>query len=111
MAGVAAVLTAFFLYIAGVISEPPKTILFSGLDPRAEAQVTAKLDAMQVKFDAKGDGGTILVPADEVTKRLMELPAQNLPPAGTGYEIFDKTDSFGTSAFVQNINQLRALEG
>jgi flagellar M-ring protein FliF len=111
MVGVAAVLTAFFLYVAGVISEPPKTILFSGLDPRAAAQVTAKLDAMQVKYDAKGDGGTILVPADEVTKLRMELASENLPAAGTGYEIFDKTDSFGTSAFVQNINQLRALEG
>ena len=27
MAGVAAVLTAFFLYVAGVISEPAKSIL------------------------------------------------------------------------------------
>ncbi len=111
MVGVAAVLTAFFLYVAGVISEPPKTILFSGLDPRAAAQVTAKLDAMQVKYDAKGDGGTILVPADQVVKLRMELASENLPAAGTGYEIFDKTDTFGTSAFVQNINQLRALEG
>ncbi len=111
MAGVAAVLTAFFLYVAGVISEPPKTILYSGLDPRAAAQVTAKLDAMNVKYDAKGDGGTILVPADQVTKLRMELASENLPAAGTGYEIFDKTDSFGTTAFVQNINRLRALEG
>ena len=111
MVGVAAVLTAFFLYVAGVISEPAKTILFSGLDPRAAAQVTAKLDAMQVKYDAKGDGGTILVPSDEVTKLRMELASENLPAAGTGYEIFDKSDTFGTSAFVQNINQLRALEG
>ncbi|HUO01689.1 MAG TPA: flagellar basal-body MS-ring/collar protein FliF, partial [Rhizomicrobium sp.] len=28
-----------------------------------------------------------------------------------GYEIFDKSDAFGTTAFVQNINRLRALEG
>jgi flagellar M-ring protein FliF len=111
MAGVAAVLTVFFLYVAGVISEPPKTILFSGLDPRAAAEVTAKLDAMQVKYDAKGDGGTILVPSDQVTKLRMELASENLPAAGTGYEIFDKSDSFGTTAFVQNINRLRALEG
>ena len=111
MAGVAAVLTAFFLYVAGVISEPPKTILYSGLDPRAAAQVTAKLDAMNVKYDAKGDGGTILVPADQVVKLRMELASENLPAAGTGYEIFDKSDSFGTTAFVQNINRLRALEG
>src|ERR1700744_472472 len=111
MVGVAAVLTAFFLYVAGVISEPAKTILYAGLEPRDAAAVTAKLDAMNVPYDAKGDGGTILVPADEVTKLRMELAAENLPAAGTGYEIFDKTDSFGTSAFVQNINQLRALEG
>jgi flagellar M-ring protein FliF len=34
MAGVAAVLTAFFLYIAGAITEPPKTILYAGLEAR-----------------------------------------------------------------------------
>ena len=110
MAGVAAVLTAFFLYIAGAITEPPKTILFSGLEARDAAQVTAKLDAMAVKYDVK-DGGTVLVPADQVTKLRMALAQDNLPAAGIGYEIFDKSDAFGTTAFVQNINRLRALEG
>jgi flagellar M-ring protein FliF len=111
MAGVAALLTAFFLYIAGAITEPPKTILYAGLEPRDAAAVTAKLDAMNVKYDAKGDGGTILVPADQVTKLRMALAQDNLPAAGVGYEIFDKSDAFGTTAFVQNINRLRALEG
>src|SRR3984957_16939989 len=110
MAGVAAVLTAFFLYIAGAITEPPKTILYGGLEPRDAAAVTAKLDGMNVKYDAKADG-TILVPADQVTKLRMALAQDNLPSAGVGYEIFDKSDTFGTTAFVQNINQLRALEG
>ncbi|GEM_PF-4255170 len=41
MVGVAAVLTAFFLYVAGAISEPPKTILYAGLAPRDAAQVTS----------------------------------------------------------------------
>ena len=81
MAGVAAVLTAFFLYIAGAITEPPKTILFGGLEPRDAAAVTAKLDGMNVKYDAKGDG-TILVPADQVTKLRMALAQDNLPAAG-----------------------------
>jgi flagellar M-ring protein FliF len=111
MAGVAAALTAFFLYVAGVVSEPPMTILYAGLEPRDAAAVTAKLDAMSVKYEAKGDGGTILVANDQVTKLRMELASEHLPSAGVGYEIFDKTDSFGTTAFVQNINQLRALEG
>jgi len=111
MAGVAAALTAFFLYAAGVLSEAPKSILYSGLESRDAAAVTAKLDAMQVKYDIKGDGGTILVPSDQVTKLRMELAQDNLPAAGVGYEIFDKSDTFGSTAFVQNINRLRALEG
>ena len=110
MAGVAAVLTAFFLYIAGALTEPPKTILFSGLESRDAAAVTAKLDSMAVPYDVK-EGGTVLVPADQVTKLRMALAQDNLPAAGVGYEIFDKSDTFGTTAFVQNINQLRALEG
>jgi len=110
MAGVAAVLTAFFLYIAGAITEPPKAILFSGLESRDAAAVTGKLDGMTVKYDVK-DGGTILVPADQVTKLRMALAQDNLPAAGVGYEIFDKSDTFGTTAFVQNINHQRALEG
>ena len=110
MAGVAAALTAFFLYVAGVVTEPPKTILFSGLESRDAAAVTAKLDSMAVKYDVK-DGGTVLVDADQVTKLRMALAQDNLPAAGVGYEIFDKSDAFGTTAFVQNINQLRALEG
>jgi len=110
MAGIAAVLTAFFLYIAGTLTEAPKTILFSGLESRDAAAVSSKLDAMAVKYDVK-DGGTILVPADQVTKLRMALAQENLPAAGVGYEIFDKSDAFGTTAFVQNINHLRALEG
>ncbi len=110
MAGVAAALTAFFLYVAGVISEPSQTILYAGLEPREAAQVAAKLDAMTIKYDTRADG-TILVPSDQATKLRMELASQNLPSAGVGYEIFDKSDTFGATAFTQNINRLRALEG
>lgn len=111
MAGVAAALTVFFLYVAGVIGSPPKAILFSGLDPRDASSVTAKLDALNVPYDLKADGGTIMVPADQVTKLRMEMAQDNLPAAGVGYEIFDKSDTFGATAFVQNINMLRAMEG
>jgi flagellar M-ring protein FliF len=110
MAGVAAALTAFFLYTAGVLSTPPKSILFSGLEQRDAAAVVAKLDASNTAYEIK-DGGTILVPSDQVTKLRMDLAQENLPAAGVGYEIFDKSDAFGTTAFVQNINRLRAVEG
>jgi flagellar M-ring protein FliF len=111
MAGVAAALTGFFLYVFGLIAEPPKSILFSGLEPRDASAVIAKLDAMSVKYEQRGDGGTILVPADQAAKIRMQLATEGVPSAGVGYEIFDKSDSFGTTAFVQNVNRLRALEG
>ncbi len=111
MAGVAAALTAFFLYTAGVLSTPPKAILFSGLEQREASAVAAKLDALNVPYELKADGGTIMVPSDQVTKLRMDLAQENLPSAGVGYEIFDKSDAFGTTAFVQNINRLRAIEG
>lgn len=111
MAGVAAALTVFFLYVAGAISEPPKSILYSGLEQRDASAVVSKLDSLNVKYETKDDGATILVPADQVTKLRMQLAQENLPAAGVGYEIFDKTDTFGATAFVQNINKLRAMEG
>jgi len=111
MAGVAAALTGFFLYVFGLIAEPPKAILYSGLEGREATAVVAKLDALNVPYEQRGDGGTILIPADQVSKIRMQLATDGLPSAGVGYEIFDKTDTFGTTAFVQNINRLRALEG
>jgi flagellar M-ring protein FliF len=42
----------------------------------------------------------------------MTLAEGGLPKGGgMGYEIFDKSDALGTTSFVQNINNLRALEG
>ena len=111
MAGVTAALTGFFLYVFGLIAEPPKAILFSGLEGRDASAVISKLDALNVPYEQKGDGGTILIPADQVTKIRMQLATDGLPSAGVGYEIFDKSDTFGTTAFVQNVNRLRAIEG
>lgn len=111
MAGVAAALTGFFLYVFGMIAEAPKAILFSGLEGREATTVITKLQALNIPYEQKGDGGTILIPADQVSKIRMQLAAEGLPSDGVGYEIFDKTDTFGTTAFVQNVNRLRAIEG
>ena len=57
MAGVAAALTGFFLYVFGLIAEPPKSILYSGLEARDAASVISKLEALNVPYEQKGDGG------------------------------------------------------
>ncbi|WHQ46715.1 MAG: hypothetical protein MTP17_04425 [Candidatus Midichloria sp.] len=43
----------------------------------------------------------------------MSLAQEGLLSSGhvTGYELFNKSDSFGTSQFVYNINMVKALEG
>src|SRR4029077_17259991 len=75
-------------------------------------QIVQKLEAMGTPYQIKGDGGQILVPADQVGRLRMAMAEAGLAPTGiTGYEIFDKTDALGTSSLVQNINHVRALEG
>ena len=60
----------------------------------------------------RGDGSTVMVPAEQVARLRMALAQNGLPSGGgVGYEIFDKGDSLSATSFVQNINQLRALEG
>ena len=112
MAGVAAALTAFFLYVAGVISEPPKTILYSG--PRTARRGPGHRQARRHERAVRRQGRRRHDPrslrsGDEAAHGTGV--ARILPAAGVGYEIFDKSDTFGTTAFVQNINRLRALEG
>jgi flagellar M-ring protein FliF len=61
-----------------------------------------------------GVGGTqILVPSAEVARLRLTLAKNGLPSKGSivGYEIFDKSETLGTSSFVHNVNLIRALEG
>jgi flagellar M-ring protein FliF len=60
----------------------------------------------------RGDGDTILIPRDQITTTRMTLAGSGLPQRGqVGYEIFDEQSTLGATSFVQNINNVRALEG
>jgi flagellar M-ring protein FliF len=109
---VAVTLLGFFAYLGMRMSAEPMALLFSDVAPEDAAKMTAALDAMNVKYELKGDGTTIYAPESAVLKLRMELAAKGLPAGGTvGYEIFDNADALGTTNFLQNINHLRALEG
>ena len=63
-------------------------------------------------YELRNDGNTVMVPKDRVARLRMSLAGEGLPKGGgVGYEIFDKSDALGTTSFIQNINNLRALEG
>ncbi|HMM14194.1 MAG TPA: flagellar basal-body MS-ring/collar protein FliF [Parvibaculum sp.] len=109
---VALSMLGFFAYLGLRMTAEPMALLFSDIAREDAAKMTTALDAMNVKYELRGDGTTIFVPERSVLKLRMALAAKGLPSGGTvGYEIFDNADALGTTSFLQNINHLRALEG
>jgi flagellar M-ring protein FliF len=109
---VVAATVGFFAYVGTRMSAPHYGLLYSDLDLRDSGQIVQKLDALNVPYEVKGGGAQILVPSEQVAKLRMAMAEAGLPRGGSvGYELFDKSEGLGTSTFVQNINQVRALEG
>ena len=112
MGAVTLALVGFFAFVMTKMSTPGMGVLFSDLPIQDSNTITRDLENRGIKFEIRQDGGTILVPRDMTTKLRMEFAGKGLPAGGNvGYEIFDKSDSFSATSFVQGINQLRALEG
>lgn len=102
----------FFIYLTSRLTTPTMALLYAGLDPADGAKIVAKLETMSVPYDVRGGGTQILVPGDQVAKLRMTVAQEGLPAGGSmGYEIFDRSESLGTSNFVLNVHHLRALEG
>ncbi len=107
-AGVAAALSALVLHLG----TEPKALLYANLDLKEAASISQALDAAGIKYEAKGDGSTIMVSRDKVASTRLMLSSKGLPTSGSvGYEIFDNASALGQTDFVQNLNRQRALEG
>lgn len=87
-------------------------LLYSNLDPKSAGEIISKLDGQGVSYELRGDGSQIMVPSGQAPRLRMMFAQDGLPGGdGIGYEIFDKGDSLSTTAFTQDINYIRALEG
>lgn len=112
MGAVAAILIGFFGVVIARVSQPTMATLFADLSFDDTTAITRELESLNVPFELRRDGEIILVPDDQVLSTRMRLAEQGLPTGGSmGYEIFDKTDTLGSTSFVQNVNRVRALEG
>ena len=112
LAAVGFALIAFFTFIVTRLASPGMTLLYSGLDPADSGQIVQRMEAQGVPFELRGDGSQIYVPQDQVARLRLSLASEGIPAGGSiGYEIFDRADALGTTNFVQQINQIRALEG
>lgn len=113
LAAVGVMLLGFFAVIAMRISAPSFTSMYSNLNMEDSARIVAELEQQGVPYQIRANGSEIAVPSDKMLRLRMSMAEQGLPSVGNvmGYEIFDKSDSFGSSQFVLNINAARALEG
>ncbi|HZZ35022.1 MAG TPA: flagellar basal-body MS-ring/collar protein FliF [Caulobacteraceae bacterium] len=106
--GAAALVAAILLNLGG----QPKALLYSNLDLREAGSITQALDAAGIKYEAKGDGSTIMIDRDKVGSTRLMLAGKGLPTASSiGYEIFDTQSALGQTDFVQQLNMKRAMEG
>ncbi len=99
--------------IAFSMSKPTMVPLYGELSQEDASLVVSKLQAIGKTYTTDKNGKTIMVPISDVLPLRMQL-AQDGIPSNTpilGYEIFDKNDIIGSSQFVNNVNEVRALEG
>lgn len=112
MGAVVLALLAFFVFVSLRVSTPDYALLYRDLSSADAGQVAAALEVAQIPYQISQDGASVMAPEDQVGRARMLLAEQGLPNGGSmGYEIFDKQSGFGTTNFVQNVNQVRALEG
>jgi flagellar M-ring protein FliF len=112
MAAVTLTLIGFFAFLIMRVTAVPMTVLFTDLSIEDSTAIIKDLERQAIPYEMRNEGAIIMVPQDKVTRLRMKLAEGGLPKGGgIGYEIFDKTDTLGTTSFVQNINHLRALEG
>lgn len=111
--GVSLLLLGFFMMIAFRASSAGMSPLYTGLSVEDSAKIAAELDKTGTPYEISAGGSQISVPSDKVLRLRLSMAEQGIPAGGSvvGYEIFDKSESFGSSNFVMNVNMLRALEG
>ena len=112
MGGVVLGLIGFLVFFGTKLSTPSMTTLYSELAQSDAAGIVQELESRNIPFKISQNGTQISVPAERVMQLRLELAQQGLPSGGSvGYELFDDTDTLGSTNFMQNVNLVRALEG
>jgi flagellar M-ring protein FliF len=108
----AATLGLMLAVILRAASPAPMAPLYSDLDLRDAAAMADALDKAHIPHAGSDDGGSLLVPRDQLPQARLALARSGLPNGGgVGYELFDRGNGLGATQFEQDINETRALEG
>jgi len=91
---------------------PSYKLLYNSLSNQDTAEVVGSLQQAGIEYKVDESTGTVWVPGADVHNARMQLASQGLPEGtGSGFELMDKEDGFGSSQFVESIRYQRALEG
>ena len=110
--GGGALLVGATLWIfAGMLDRPHFVTLYSGLQPAEAQELASRLAAKNILYQLSPDGGSVLVPQEQLDAGRLATAAQGLPRnARMGFELFD-TPNWAGSDFTDRVNYQRALEG
>ncbi len=112
MGAITLMLLVFFIFVSMRVATPEMKLLYSDLSSMDSGAMAAKLEEAQIPYQVSQDGTRVMVGDDNIGRARMLLAEAGLPNGGSmGYEIFDNQSGFGTTNAIQNINQVRALEG
>ncbi|MEK6748668.1 MAG: flagellar basal-body MS-ring/collar protein FliF [Pseudomonadota bacterium] len=87
-------------------------LLYGKLSDEVASQIVDILKQQQIPYKFNEHGGELLIPADKVYETRLMLAAKGLPKnEGSGFEMLDKKQSFGTSQFMETARYNHAMEG
>jgi flagellar M-ring protein FliF len=111
LAGGTALVALTLWVFVGLLAKPKYVTLYSGLKPAEAQSLGSRLAAKNIPYELSPDGGSLLVPSEQLDASRLETASQGLPRnARLGFEIFD-TPNWAGSDFTEKVNYQRALEG
>lgn len=109
VAGVA--LLVGVIVFVGFSSSPSYQPLFTGLQARDAASITARLHSSGVPYQLVDGGSTVEVPAADVNAQRLAMAAAGLPQSGTGAGLsLLSTTGITTSQLTQQADYQRAIQ-
>lgn len=111
MFGLAASVALGF-YVVLWSQTPDYSILYGGLSDAETARLAESLEQAGFPYRIENGSGAITVPASQVHEARLHLASRGLPGGdGNGYELLEKSSSFGTSRFMEKARYNQAIEG
>lgn len=103
---------ALVYFLMAQMGGTPMSPLLHGLSEDDSLKIQISLDQQGVEYKTLSGGATIMVEESQANRLRVQFAGEGIGTGSiVGYEIFDKSETLGSTSFVQNINRVRALEG